>query len=178
MTLSVDDLREFVGTNLSEAAVQRLLDAAYRDVYERVGTTADLTEQITAGSGPLLMLSQAAEAIVSVTEDVRGTATALDPDDYDLRPSGSLLERLDSGPNPTSSWHGLIEVVYTMTITDADRDRVVTELVTFDANHHAGLASQSSDSWSESYIAPRTRADLASQRAEILATLGRSLVVL
>jgi hypothetical protein len=178
MTLSVDDVREFVGTNLSEAAVQRHLDAAYRDVYERVGNTNDLTEQIRAGSGPLLMLSQAAEAIVSVTEDIRGLALVLDPDDYALRPSGALLERLDTGPEPSWRWRGLVEVVYTMTITDADRDRVVVELVMFDATHHPGLASQSSDSWSESYIAPRTRADLASQRAEILATLGRSLVVL
>lgn len=178
MTLAVEDVREFVGTNLSEAAVQRLLDAAYRDVYERVGTTDELTEQIRAGSGPLLMLSQAASEITSVTEDLRGTAQELDPDDYALRPSGSLLERLDSGPYPSRRWRGLVEVVYTMTITDADRDRVVIELVKFDATFQPGLASQSSDSWSESYMRNDQGTDLASQRAAILSSLGRSLVLL
>jgi hypothetical protein len=179
MTLAVDDVREFVGTNLSEEAVQRLLDSAYGDVYALVGTTDDLTEQIRAGSGPLLMLSQAAAAIVEVTEDVRGASTALDPDDYALRPSGSLLERLDSGPTPSSRWLGLVEVIYTLTISDADRDRVVIELLKLDVSYQPFLSAQSSDSWSESYSPSAFgEGSYADRRAALLASLGRQLVVL
>ena len=178
MTLTVAQVREYVGTSLSDAAVQRLLDSSYAAINGHIGASGNRIE-LLRGSGALLMLSQPASAIVSVTEDVRGANELLNASDYALRPSGTLLERLDTGPNPRSWWSGLVSVVSTPTVIEADRDRVAIELLKFDLMYNPGLASQSSDSWSESYTQSRSEGwDYATGRTAILSTLSRPLVLL
>ena len=177
MTLTVGQMREYVGTTLSDEAVQRMLDSAYAAINAQVGPSIRIDELYS--SGPLLMLNQAATSVVSVTEDLRGDAPiVLSSTDYALRSSGRILERLDSGPNGRSRWYGLVRVEYGSTVTEAERDRVAIELVRFDVTYSPGLSSQSSDSWSESYNVPGQGWDYATGRQAILSTLGRGVVVL
>jgi hypothetical protein len=171
MTLTVVQLREHVTSSLVDAALQRLLDAAYAAIAERAGAAGNLTESLPAGHGPLLMLSHQASAIVSVTEDATGEALLLDADDYRLRPSGSLLERLDGGTHPHTRWRGRIDLTYTLADDTAERDRVALELVELDVNFQPGASSETIGAWSESVAAAGGDAGYHAQREAILESL-------
>jgi hypothetical protein len=181
MALTVAQLREHVTSSLADTALQRLLDDAYAAIAEAIGASGDVDESHRAGNGPLLMLAHAASAIVSVTEDATGTAVALDPDDYFLRPSGSLLERLATGPNPRSYWGGRVDLTLTPRLAEAQRDRVAIELVKLEITSNPGIASQRIGPWTETYAQgggdTEGESGYAAQRAAILATLDNEMVV-
>lgn len=174
MTLSVDDLRLIHVSSLGDQALQTFLDAAYQSIDAYVGVTGDAQELLKAsGNGPLLMLSRRAESIsVLVENDI-----TLDPSDYQLRASGQMLYRLNTGPNPRRSWWGRVDVTYSPYLDDADRDRVAVSLVKLDINYAPGLTSEEIGDWREQYA----RNDLfnyQTERAAILASLGAAVMVL
>jgi hypothetical protein len=151
VALTVADVRQHVTTALLDPALQRLIDAAYEAIVGRIGPTGADTEVHRAGSGPLLMLNRAAASITSVTEDATGAPVVLNALDYALRPSGSLLERLDTGPNPASRWRGRVDVVAVPLADAAERDRVVIALVKLDVTHNPGVTSERIGDWEESF---------------------------
>lgn len=175
MTLSVDDLRALHASTLTDAALQTYLDAAYQAIDNYAGETGDVQELLMAsGQGPLLMLSRRASNIVSVIEH----ELTLAADDYELRSSGQMLYRLNTGTNPRRSWRAArIDVTYSPYLNDDDRDRVAVELVKLDLNYSPGLTAQEIGDWSEQYA----RNDLfnyQTERAAILATLGAAVMIL
>jgi hypothetical protein len=168
--LTVDDLRTHVTSSLEDGALEMLLAAAYGVIDERIGSGEDVTELITAGPGPLFMLSRKPRAIVSVAE---GT-TDLDPTDYAIR--GRFLLRLDTGPNPNRWWRGWIDVTYTPEVSEDMRDSVAVALVKLDLNQEPGRSSERIGDWTETI---ETGKSVAQQRDEILALLsGQTLVLL
>lgn len=174
MALTVDQLREHVTTSLGNDALQRLLNDAYGVIDEELGPTGNVTVSQRAGNGPLLPLARDAETIVSVTEDATGTPLALAADDYRLRPSGGLLERLRTGTNPRHRWYGIVDVTLTPADDAAARDRAAIDLVRLELNFNPGLASYSTGVYSESYATgggPDLQGDYAAQRQAILASL-------
>jgi hypothetical protein len=175
--LTVDQLREHVTTSLGDEAVQRLLDAAYGAIDEAAGTGGDSTELLTAGPGPLLMLSRPADTVTSVTEyALTSSALVLAADDYAIR-AGQALVRLATGTNPASRWRGPVDVTYTPLLDEAVRDGVAISLVQLDITFNPGLASQRLGEWSETYVQGADGA-YAEQRDKILASLGPSLLML
>jgi hypothetical protein len=172
MTLSVDDLRLMHTSALTDAALQVYLDAAYQAIDAYAGVTGDAQDLLTP-SGPLLMLSRRAESIVSIIEN----DITLAADDYELRSSGQMLRRLNTGTNPRSAWWGWVDITYTPYLDDADRDRVAVGLIKLDINYSPGLTAQEIGDWSEQYA----RNDLfnyETERAAILASLGAAVMIL
>lgn len=175
MSLSVTDLRLRVTSSLGDVALQGLLDAAYEAIDAYAGDSGPVQELLTAsGNGPLLMLSRRALAVSSVIEH----ETTLADDDYELRSSGQMLYRLNTGTNPRRTWRAVrIDVTYTPYIDDADRDRVAGELVKLDLNYKPGLVSETIGDWQEQFA----RNDLfnyQTERAAILASLGSAVMLL
>ena len=172
--LTVDDLRLYVSSTLTDDALQMLLDAAY-DEIEDVAPSGQVNELIDPGHGDLLMLSREADSIVSIAEQFHGTSVTLAADDYEVRSSGTTLRRLATGTNPSHHWRGRVDVAYLPGDDMAIRKRVQLELVKLDLAFSPSLASQTIGTWSETYTTGKPYAD---QRSEILASLGGGVMII
>jgi hypothetical protein len=145
MTLTVANVRDFgLGASLSDASLQALLDSAYDSITDRLGPLRTMRERLTA-TGPMLMLSRSADIVTEVLE----SGLELDDDDFELR--GTVLLRLQTGPNPSWRWRGYVDLTYIPVEAEARRDSAALQLVQLDLNTHHGLASQTIGDWSETY---------------------------
>jgi hypothetical protein len=172
--VNVAQFREHVTTSLGDEAVQRLLDASSEAIVSALGpylTDGTIDEIITPrGLGPLLRLSRRAE---SIDEIIEGTTT-LAADDYELRSSGYIVRRLDTGTNPASYWRNRVYVTYLPLSDLAERDRVQLELVKLDLAYQPGITQETIGSWSET-LAQGDRTYQV-ERAAILASLNQQSV--
>ena len=172
--MNVVQFREHVTTSLGDEPLQRLLDAAAEAIVAVMGpylTDGTIDEIITPrGPGPLLRLSRRAE---SIDEIIEGTTT-LAADDYQLRSSGYILRRLDTGTNPASYWRNRVYVTYLPQSDLAERDRVQLELVKLDLAYQPGITQETIGSWSET-LAQGDRTYQV-ERAAILASLSQQSV--
>lgn len=167
---TVARLREFITTELSDSALQVLLDDATDAIADVLGP-ATVRERLPAVSGDVLMLSRVADEVVTIVEDAGRTSVTLAVDDWELSGSGQTLYRLRTGTHPASGWRGRIDVTYVRGDDAAARTRVTVELVALSLNTNPGLESQRIGEWQESY---RTNSDAVAQRDAILATLSRA----
>jgi hypothetical protein len=165
MSLTPTQLRAFVTTELTDPALQTLLDAAASAIDALAGSAAEATEYKSGGYSRIV-LARLAAAVSSVTED----GSVLDSTGY--RASGYVLTRLDSSGNP-SVWGARIVVVYTASVEASERERVQLELVKLDLAQNPGLSSQTIGTWTEQY-ASNSAWNYEQERAAILATLGGS----
>lgn len=163
--LTVADLREHIATDLGDAALQRLLDAAIAEI-ERVAGPSGSRTVLLEGRGRFLLLPVEDPLITEVREDVDGANLLLAADDWRRR--GALLERLATGTNPRTTWLGQVSVTFTTTDEEL-RDRVALALVQIDLAQQPALTSQQIGEWRETYAAP---ADVEAARREILASLA------
>jgi|SRR6185436_12165917 hypothetical protein len=172
--LSTDEFRDFVQTDLDDAALQVLLDAAESAIVAYAGPPGVASELVDGGVGRL-PLSRQASAVTTVTETRGTTTTTLATDDYRIRADGYVLERLRTGTNPRSTWNGLVELTYVPIDDTAIRKAVQVELVQIDlaSSGSAGgnLKSQSIGDYSESFGAIDNRTP-SQQRADALARLN------
>ena len=160
--LTVADLRTHVTSVLEDSALEMLLGAAYEVIDERVGSDANVTELVTAGPGPLLMLSRKPRSIVSVIE----SEIALGPTDYELR--GRVLLRLHDGANPARWWRGRVDVTYAPIVSQDVRDLAAIQLVQLDLDFNPGATSERIGDWAETVS---TDAKYVAQRDDILAAV-------
>lgn len=166
MTLTVEQLRGFVATDLGDTELDTLLDAAYEAIDEVAGASGAITE-IVRSSGDLFMLARPASAVSTVVELRLGGDLTLATDDWQLV-GGQMVRRLSTGTNPSSRWCARTSVTYTPATDTNERDRVAIALVKLDATAAPGLQSQRVGEWSETYD---TGNDYATERAAILASL-------
>lgn len=150
MTLTVTDLRGHLSSALEDTALQLKLDAAYETIDDHLGIDDGaydpvIADLITPGYGDLIRLSRRALSISSVVE---GTTT-LDPDDYELRPSGYVLRRLATGTHPASCWRARVDVRYPTVLDGAERDRIAIALVQLDLNYQPGIKAETIGSWQQ-----------------------------
>ena len=145
--LSVAEMKEHLpGTvSVSDDALGRLLNAAESSITEAAGPIDTVTDY-RRPSGPLLGLSRKAQGIVSVTEN----GVELDPDDYELRPSGEVLMRLSTGPHPAVRWRGHVVIELAPADDMAERIRVQVGLVKLDLDYTPGIAGVTTGTWTES----------------------------
>lgn len=166
--LTVDQLRLHITTALSDAALQRLLDAAEQAIVNYAGSPGDVTELIDGGNRRIALTRQAV-TITSITETpYSGPPVTLAADDYRIRAEGYVLERLHTGTNPRSWFHGLVTVIYAASSQDALRELVQIELVKLDVFLDPALRSHSIGDFSETFSADKSPDQL---RDEILARL-------
>jgi hypothetical protein len=170
-SFTVTRLRAFVTTDLSDAALQSLLDAARADVDRVAGPVAS-RERLRV-RGDLLMLSEPADTITAIVEDARGAAVTLAADDYEVSDSGRTLYRLWTGTNPARAWRGLVDVRYQRPDDTAERIRVMVALVQLDLVHQPGVASERIGNWEQSFTS-NSAFNYELERASILASLGQA----
>ena len=179
--LDVATLREHIETDLGDEALQRVLDAALRDVEHAHGPAAadgDVAEEHLAShrsrDGLLLFPRQPVGSVTQVTEYVGApnaeTATVLAADDYRVRPGGLLIERLSGGTNSRSGWGDRVVVVFAPLDDDAARVAVVVDLCKLQLQYE-GLATFAIGGQSSSI------GDYEQQRRDIVGRLRRMVSV-
>lgn len=168
--LTVTEFRGHIpGTSLTDAVLQRYLDAAEADIVERVGASGDVTEYVYGGM-PRLIVSRPISAVTSITEDTDSTALVLASDDYRFIPAGFVIERLNLGTNPAYAWLGRVGVVYTPVEDEATRQRVQIALVKLDLAY-SGFQSESEPQFS------RVPNDYVDEREELLDSLSPRMLM-
>jgi hypothetical protein len=171
--LTVAQMREHLETDLTDAALQRLLDAEESEIIARYGSHATATETLPGG-GTDVILARTPSTITSLTETLGGGTPPLllVTDDYRLWPEGRL-ERLTTGTNARSSWAPVVTAVYVPEDATAQRRGVLIHLVML-AARYSGLRSESVGSGDYSM----TTADYTAEREALLRSLaGRQLWV-
>lgn len=132
--LTIVMLRAHHETDLSDAAVQRLIDDAEAQIVAEIG---ERTTQVDTFEGEntatAVFLTRPAETITSVIEGRKSgdelIETVLASDDYELRHSGHQLVRLLDGTNPYRYWGDLVVVTYAPKDDLARRLGVTIDLV-------------------------------------------------
>jgi len=132
-------LEEHIEHDLTDNALQRLNDAETAEILRRFGDYDTATE-LLPGAETMLVLSQKAASFTSVTETVDDTSTVLSADDY-RQWWGAMLERLDDGTNPRSTWGDRVSVVYVPENKLPQRRLVLVNLVKL-AIEYRGLKSE------------------------------------
>lgn len=148
--LTVDELREHVSSPLEEDALQRLLDGAEAEIVRYAGEPGSVTV-VRDGRGRFITLDRPAASITSISETRWSTSTTLAADDYLLRPSGTVIERLPGGTNSRHEWAGRVTVIYTAVDDDAIREVVQIDLVTLALNYEPGKGMEVIGSWTEQF---------------------------
>jgi len=136
-TLSVAEFREHFTTPLTDAAVQRMIDANREAIDALVGGFDTYTERIT-GNTTYLALARPAGSISTVEERAYGSNAptyTLDPTDYYLPPGGAYLQRLVDGVHPAIMWAAYVDVTYLPAEVSSDRRRVLIQLTKLDCAH-------------------------------------------
>ena len=167
--ITLNDLHEHVETDINNAALQRLIDAADMEIVEALGehwSTGTVSETYVGGDKGLF-LHRPYSAITSITEHRGTTATVLVAADYRSWYGNRVLERLSLGAtNPQAAWGERVDVVYTPVDDDAARIQATIDLVRL-ALQYTGLKSERAGDYSSSAL------DHAKERAAIISRLDR-----
>jgi len=141
MTLA--EIRAHIESDLSDAALTELIDAADYSIVSSVGPHAvdgDITKVVLGGDA-LLFLPRPAVTFTSVTEVVGDVSTVLATDDYRAWFGNTLdtriLRRLNDGTNPRGVWGNRVSVVYAPLNDDAQRKQVEIMLVRLAVQYRA-----------------------------------------
>lgn len=171
--MTLERMREFVETNLSDDALRSLMAAAEDDITARLGPTTGVVERHAPGSSSLIYPARRVETVASITETLGLVVVTLATNDYAVWPGGYIIERLVTGTNRRGYWTGYVTLTYTP-VGDIDiRARVQVALVKLDLTHNPGLTGQSIGDFSEQYGGT---GNYFAEREAILASLGRGVV--
>ena len=141
--IRADQLKEHVETDLSDDALDRLIDDADAEIVKRHGphvTQEDTFENVAAATA--IYLSRPASSITTVTEEIRNgdgayTSTVLSADDYKLRRNNLQVERLSDGTNSRTTWGDVVTFEYVPAADNARRIRVTIDLVRLAITYNA-----------------------------------------
>lgn len=161
-------LRAHMTSELTDAALQQLIDGEEQDIVQRFGPHTSQTEELASDvHGDTLYLSRRAASITSIVEEVGETETTLAATDYELSSEGFSIRRRDSGAHEAEAWGYRVTVVYVPFVETAKRILALINLCKLQAEF-SGLKSESVGGGEYSM----TRGDLAQEREQILASLG------
>lgn len=175
--LTLAQLREHLETDLTDPAVQRIIDADDAEIIRRLGAVATQAE-VRKGGEQYLTLARAAASITSIVERyaIAGTGyqdITLATNDYNLLADGYKIERLFTGTNPNAVFLGIVTVNYVPKDTLAERIALLVRLVTLDITFDGRAAQSIGD------VRIQNLADHQAARAALfgaLATGGRRLL--
>lgn len=174
--ISVADYRKHDpdAAGVEDAAIQQRLDANEAEIVWRYGPHDSVTEVLATGGG-YVFPSRPVSSITSITEEVSGVVTTLDPTDYELLDGGRTLWRRSVGAvHPASRW-GLARVTYVPIDSSAIRVGVVVDLTKTDLRYN-GLVSWSKGEWTEVSAAAGSRSREGDRRT-ILSRLMPGLAI-
>jgi len=167
--LTKEEFTEHFDTDLSQDAIDRLLNDAESEINRRFGS---LTSQIEdhQDEGRYLFLQRPASSITSIVETVGTTDTTLETDDYALYHGNRMIKRLTTGINGRTNWGDRIRVTYVPASDSNQRKRVQLDLVKL-AIQYQGLSTQESGNYSANFL------DYEKEREKILSRLQSKLGV-
>lgn len=148
--LTVDQLREHIETDVTDAALQRYLDTADYEIVEAFGAnTGTVIEYFTPGALDCLIFTVRKIASVSaIVETTRGpagdTETTLASNDY-VVDGNRQIRRLATGTNGASYWAERTKVTYTPTSESAKRIGVTIDLVRLSCRYEAASSTKLGD---------------------------------
>ncbi len=160
---TVNEIAAHIEHDLSNDAIQLLIDDAEEEVIARFGAHAAQTE-ILEGGGPYLFPRRPISAITTITETVEQTDTVLVASDYEVQNNGWMIKRLTTGTNGQRIWAPEVEVIYTPVLSWDSRRRVIIDLVKL-AIQYKGLRTETIGDRDESF------GNYIEERAAILETL-------
>lgn len=138
--LSLMEVRGLFETDLSDAALQTLLDAAAAEIVQHAGPHASASALFRESLSRVLVLQRAAASITSVHERVDDIETALAAADYRLVADRELVRQW-TGPNPRTYWGDEVRVAYVPASDLPVRRRAQADLVKLAAQYQ-GLKSE------------------------------------
>lgn len=162
--ITTDELREHVETDLSDDALQRLIDANEKEIIRKFGAHATQIDYVEPGRSDCLFLSRPPSEITEVVERWGDTETTLSADDYELIANWKRLNRLSTGTNPTSFWGDRVKVTYTPVDQNDERKGVLVDLCKLEIEYTGNAADSSGD-------VKATKKELRAARAGILSRL-------
>ena len=162
------EIKAHVETDLTDAALQELIDAAEQDIDTAHGALATQTDELLGKKSLNLWPTRPITTVTSITETVGATDTVLSADDYKLLHGGRQIERLSTGTNPRIEWGDRVKIVYAPEDETARRKGILVKLVKFDLAYN-GLASEKVGDYSSQSISQIT----TDERARILSGLAR-----
>jgi hypothetical protein len=128
-TITLAEVRLHVETDLTDTALQMLIDDADAEIDEVIGLLTSETDEFNDERTSKLFLTRKATSITSVVEENWGTAVTLSANDHKLRLDGRMIERLNTGTNPASVWGDVVTIVYTPQDDTKRRKVVIIDLV-------------------------------------------------
>lgn len=137
-TVTIEELRQHIETDLVDGALERLLDGAVFDVESRFGSDAAQTIERDGCDKRYISLPRPASGVTSVVEkdEYRNTLATLDTTDYVLRYGGRMLERLNGGTNARGwGWAPLVVITFTPLAEEVIRNLVIVDLVKLDISY-------------------------------------------
>lgn len=167
MLLTLAELRALFETDLADAPLQALLDAAEEEIVTHAGAHASASDFFSKPWSDRLFLKRKASAITTVTERFRDEETELEADDYRLVASRELVRRHD-GTNPRLAWGDEVTVAYEPVDDAATRKRVQADLVKLTAQYNATRTAGGGDSFE---VSP----DYQAERQALLGQLSGGL---
>jgi len=132
--------REHLETDLVDAALTRLIDAADAEIVAFAGAHISAITTLLYGGGEYLYLTRPAASFTSITEYVEPsdlTGTLLVATDYRVELGGRAIRRLATGTNKSSEWGDRVSIVYIPVAESERRIRVELDLVRLFAKYEA-----------------------------------------
>lgn len=167
-------LRAHVDTDLTDTALQRILDDADAEIVRRFGehTTANVEVHRPGGGELRLFTDRKVASITTIVETLRtvvGEQTVtLSADDYTLE-SDRCIRRESNGTNSRDWWAEIVTVTYLPVSDDARRTRVTIDLCRLALTYQAAQSMSVGDV-SISHVA------YDNERERILRTLEYSVI--
>lgn len=156
--VDISTARELINTDLSDTALQILLDNADAEIVRQFGehtTQVDTFESGTYeplagedypyGLDQFVYPTRPVSEITSIVETYYQTDTTLDPTDYQVQMSGRQILRLTQGKNPQLRWGHRVVVTYTPVDETARRKMVELDLVKLSIQYNALQSERSGD---------------------------------
>ena len=151
--LTVSELRSFVESDLSDDAIQMLIDDNELFVDNSIGEYDIQTDEriIDKPAIKKLFLQRRANSITSIDETVNDTTTTLSTDDYSLKLHGVCVERLSTGTNPRCAWGEYVKIIYVPKSDMYIRKGVIIDLIKLQLAYNGQSREEMGDYKTQAY---------------------------
>lgn len=169
--LTTAEIREHIETDLTDTALQRVIDSEEQQIIYYAGEHTSQTDRfVNRHERKVVYPNRRVDSISKITEtvyplpDFGGTATEteLSANDYELVANGNRIDRLPTGDNPRTYWGDIVVVEYTPYDDQKRRKVALIDLVKLSLLNRGALKESLPD---YSYTRPE---DLQLERERIL----------
>ncbi len=169
-------LKGRVETDLTDLELETMIDETVAEIEARFGIVGSITILLDGRRKFMVVHRPINEGLTVTVVEISvafagGSAneTTLSADDYRIRDGGRTIERLLDGTNGATSWAPVVQLTYTPTSDQPQRDEVVIRVVMADIGRSTGggLASERKGDWAVTY-----RDSAISEREALIASLA------